>query len=106
MTSGNVPASECGASSTGERLPSATSTCTPRSSSGPGGDEERSPAEEKDGVTVTYEPAATATPTVPPSDTPATPAKPRRSGLSQALKLGITLGVSAYVLWQAGLSEA
>lgn len=59
-------------------------------------------------MTVSYEPATADVPVPPAQPGAATeaPVKARRGGLGQALKLGITLGVSAYVLWQAGLSDA
>lgn len=41
-----------------------------------------------------------------PDEDAATPVKRRQSPLGLALKLGVTLGVSAYVLWQAGLADA
>jgi uncharacterized protein (TIRG00374 family) len=60
-------------------------------------------------VSVGVDPAATtAVPAVPEAVTQAS-ASPEKRGsgrLSLALKLGVTLGVSAYVLWQAGLGEA
>jgi glycosyltransferase 2 family protein len=43
----------------------------------------------------------------PPDDATDAPSEKKRSGrLGLAIKLGITVGVTAYVLWQAGLTEA
>jgi uncharacterized protein (TIRG00374 family) len=60
-------------------------------------------------MSVGVDPAAVQTapvgPVAPPDDA-AAPAKRSQSRLSLALKLGVTFVVSAYVLWQAGLSDA
>src|SRR5436305_2060989 len=55
---------------------------------------------------MTDTPAPTIAPPEPAAAAPDAPAKARSGRLGQALKLGITLGVSAYVLWQAGLADA
>ena len=57
-------------------------------------------------MTLTYTSSPTSASPEPADLAPEAPAKARSGRLGQALKLGITIGVSAYVLWQAGLADA
>jgi uncharacterized protein (TIRG00374 family) len=57
-------------------------------------------------VTVSYQPVVPSVPPAQASDVMEAPAKAKWGGPGQVLKLGIALGVSAYVLWQAGLPDA
>src|SRR5204863_10010910 len=57
-------------------------------------------------MTVGYEPAASAVAAETAVATPAEPTKRGSGRLGTLIKLGITLAVSAFVLWQAGLAES
>ena len=58
-------------------------------------------------MTVQYEAAPNQTGSVPAAESEPTTTAKRGSGrLSLVLKLGVTVGVSAYVLWQAGLADS
>jgi uncharacterized protein (TIRG00374 family) len=56
-------------------------------------------------VSVSYQATQTGRDSTP-LDTPAEPAKRGNGRLGLAIKLGITIGVTAFVLWQAGLTDA
>ena len=58
-------------------------------------------------MSVSFDPAVTSDRPQAPTEPVVESAQPKRSSrLSQSVKIGITLAVSAYVLWQAGLADA